>query len=359
MDNLPFEELEPCCQKEILANKKAAKLKKQLRRHDRSIRRTDLISRVFSTVANDSVCACCHEYDDYPLLQAVKNMKSQQEDHNNEHDSMSDDDELDMDFQTDYEIELRRSAEETRFNIRRMGYSVHVEDSFDHVLSNINNHDLVVLHVFDPQSQMCAWLDMVLEGIAIKYIGTKFRRITYKNALLLYKKIQQTNLSDVSKLPNDIKEMRPYILPFVDGVLKQTAPVEQFISMTNNNNNHVLERDLIQYLDYNHVLSIDIKINLNCLNNTISDKINYDDNDEHESDYDSDDDNEKYQYCDLPNCDRNYAHSHILGGDINDENMSSSVRKKDLSGSIFTDKVGGDDNSDDNEILSKNYFLKI
>ena len=74
--NLPLDELDPCCQKEIENNKHHARVGDELRQYDRSqLRLDEKNSAILSLRAGKfSRCQCCETSMEYPLLAEMRRM---------------------------------------------------------------------------------------------------------------------------------------------------------------------------------------------------------------------------------------------------------------------------------------------
>jgi hypothetical protein len=190
-DTLAFEELDPCCQKEIEEERHKVAVTKRLRKFDRSNTRFNEIQSVYGGVNDFRRCGCCSmQAVDYPLLTKVKrqfesarNDLLEDQDSDNEIDD-SDDDEmfagLDLDTLTPIEegrlLEMRNRAKNIE-TASLMGFAVHMEDSVAHVNEMISQGRTVVCQFVSTNLRICALVDYALEGLATKYLGTVFRRI--------------------------------------------------------------------------------------------------------------------------------------------------------------------------------------
>jgi hypothetical protein len=145
-------------------------------------------------------CPCCDVSADYPVLGRLRSANeasgsaelvdpTSQKQSQSESESESDDDLLDLDsFVTPYEMERRREMAELadKFeNAKQLGFAVHLEESFEHLVKDLKLNIPYVLHVYDRNSELCATLDLVLESLAKQFIGTKFRRIPNAQSSLL------------------------------------------------------------------------------------------------------------------------------------------------------------------------------
>ena len=151
-DELPFEELDPCCQKEVLERKHYNEVSKKLRRTDQSQIRLDLRNKTFSNVWKDSNCICCTKgLTDYYLLAQLKQQQQLEYDElilkndklNESNDSQLSDNDSDLDdseFISEFEIEQRLKFEEYQETLKKAktyGFGIHVEDTIDHIIYEI------------------------------------------------------------------------------------------------------------------------------------------------------------------------------------------------------------------------------
>ena len=191
-----FDELDPCCQREYLDRKKANTISAQLRKVDRSNVRYDQIVSALDDVRNGARfrCHCCEDSVDYPALQKLRDSmvppvlcgeisSSDGGDRACGEDGGSEDEEDDDDFgldelgipETDYEREMRAQMMATAVKLdraKRIGFCVHMEDSPLHLADLLTKSEYCVVHVYDPESDASAYLDVALEALAARYVGT-------------------------------------------------------------------------------------------------------------------------------------------------------------------------------------------
>lgn len=123
-DELPLDELDPCCQKELAEESARARITKQLRKSDRSMVRYDMRAGALDALRNSARCACCVDVQDYYLLASLRQQqqqeasshqrdgrdfdgdsdaaRQQQQEEEEEDDEFAD---LGLDCYTDYEVE--------------------------------------------------------------------------------------------------------------------------------------------------------------------------------------------------------------------------------------------------------------
>ena len=302
-DELPYEELDPCCQREIDDNRRNMRIKSELRRYDRSNHRLDIQKAVMGNLKVKSSCACCGNVSkDYPLLIALRekskvgkeNLDTSSvegkdnigKDNVDEEDQNSDEEEDEFDALlnesiTPYEMERLYAVQEMKSKLefaQSMGYGVHREDTVGHLKEMIDDQERVVCHVFDPSSLSCAHMDIILETLAGKYIGTRFRRIS------------QSSLSRLqSKFPVSISDT--CLLCFVNGTLIHSSSIHAFGIET-----EIYLNDVERFLERTHVLSDELNTP------TLQPMVNADERDDDE------------KYCDEPGCSRKFAHEHVGSG---------------------------------------------
>lgn len=198
MDGIPFEELDPCCQKEVLLQRREKEFKEKIKKFDRSNLRNNEKKLVFKNITSLSRCDCCHSSSDYPLLTSLRSNNSNQtnykedkadkeedNDHSEEDNEDDEDDDFDIDlddFKTPSEllrIEEFKTKVLRRENYQSLGFLVHLRESSNHLLDTIQNISVpIIIHVYFSDELISASLDLVLEKLAFKYCGTLFRRIS-------------------------------------------------------------------------------------------------------------------------------------------------------------------------------------
>ena len=209
-DTLPFDELDPCCQKEIEIARKKKIVSEKLRTVDRSLRRLQEQDGVLCVTDPSDAwrCFCCRLGGDYPALAKLRQEMAEYEiegDHETETDKPvrergsdsdaddSDDDDdllLDIDLPlTPYEQERLAYAKQREQEVslsKSFGLGIHIEDSLEHILTYTQQQPSIplILHIYQPDSYSCAKVDYVLEGkLSESYLGTRFRRLRYFSTL--------------------------------------------------------------------------------------------------------------------------------------------------------------------------------
>ena len=192
-DTLPFDELDPCCQKEILEERNRAAVTQRLRKYDKLNSRHDTINAVFGGLKKHKACPCCiSQAVDYPLLGRLRRdltvdkelVSEGNEDHQHSDDTDDDDDELwaglGLDALTPEEEERLLVMKERASMLEAaslMGFAMHNEDSITHINEMIAQGRCIVCHIVNVNMLSCAYVDHALEKLAIKYLGTVFRRV--------------------------------------------------------------------------------------------------------------------------------------------------------------------------------------
>eukprot|EP01031_Cornospumella_fuschlensis_P046678 gene46678-57166_t len=193
---VPFEYLDPCCQREILEKRHYNEVGDRLRREDRSQVRFDAQRTVFSNLGLGSIqCGCCRSNEDYAALRRLRKQLGEEEptalDVRRDDDEDDDDDSLlDEDIPLTPDEQARMAALAQQMRRREMAeqsvlmLGKHVDESLPHVLSVIKKvPDLpVVLHVYEDEV-FSAMVDFLLEELAIRHLGTWFRRLPCAQAL--------------------------------------------------------------------------------------------------------------------------------------------------------------------------------
>ena len=301
-DELPYEELDPCCQREIDDNRRNLQIKYELRRYDRSNHRLDIQKAVLGNLQlKTSTCICCnHGIKDYPLLVSLRErfkgekaetaslmegrdsgVRDMGQDDQNSNDDDDEFDDLLNEVMTPYEVERMNAVKEIQSKVesaRAMGYGVHHEESVEHLMTMISDQERVVCHIYDPSSLSCAYMDVILENLAAKYFGTRFRRIPVSSLPRL-------------KVNLDIPLSESGLLCFMDGSLIHSSSIHAF-----GIENDIYLNDVERFLDHTHILSQEVFVSTRYLNEEAEER------------------DEAEKYCDEPGCGRRFAHEHVGSG---------------------------------------------
>lgn len=319
---LPFDELDPCCQKEIINENHHARVGAELRKHDRTLERLEAQKRAINSLRKGFGCACGEACDmtgyDYALLAMLREAKQSfvdsqdniigenlfQDSEGNYSDS--DDDSLlnDMDgeFLTSEErarLDEAKQLAELREKAQGMGYARHIEEDFSHCRKLINSKQIVILHIYDGSSMLCARLDLLMEKLAAIYIGTKFRRMSLspESYHFLETEVDRGLSASAQVLQPRLTRGQACLVAFRDGAVSLIENnLHQFGS-----DDEVFEGELLRYLSNAHLLSSDLV--LPTLEALLGEG-NGEDKEEEEDTY----------VCSFPGCVRGYNHSHVAAG---------------------------------------------
>ena len=318
--DLPFDELDPCCQKEIVNANHHERVGLQLRQHDRSQVRIDERMKAFNSLRQGFGCICgstnCIDASgDYPLLQLLRASKSEdamfgqmESETTKEPETCSDSDDdslldgLGTQFLTAEEQERLNEVSErlkVKEQAKKMGYAQHIMDNPIHLRALIDGKQLVVLHVCDINSILCAGLDLALEKLASIYIGTMFRRILLSPDTTHFLESELEKQSGALTSTMRLKEGLPSILCFKDGMI---CAIESFLGQFGVEES-ICEADLLRYLQNTHVLSADVaELSFEKVKGILEAEAAQEEEEPDES------------YCGHEGCARKYAHSHVSGG---------------------------------------------
>jgi len=284
------------------------------------------------------LCSCCSNSQDYHLLATLRAREIAEVERCNRSEtwtkgddginSDSDLDSLDDDeFKSEFELEQTRRFEEHRNDVTRaqsLGLGRHVEDSLEHIAadicSTIQGVIPTVVHVFNPSVVACGAMDLLLEKLSERFLGTRFRRVVYCMDLSyqqLWSSVGVQSSMHLSPtgclLSFAYKRLNTMILSFDDFTCGDV----------------LLSEEVIKFLDSSKVLYTEVPLNITPVVETHLD--------EREG-------VEAESYCDDPDCTKRYAHEHIgrriTGG-------SSSIFK---SGAI---------DSSGQEVFARNELLRL
>ena len=297
-ENIPFEELDDCCQKEVLQNRRNKEVTASLRTSDRSNIRLDMQS---SVLFNKKKCECCSSSKDYELLSRLRKdalscLPCVVDEVQDEFDSESDDDELLDSFVSPEEEQRKLEFAEKQMNLNNaqsFGLGYHLEDSVQHITSDVAGGMIVIAHVYNSNEILCAKLDLALEDISTKYIGAKFRRVPYSEMLF------NNNFLGSYGVSSGNVTKRGSLLCFRNKTLCGS------VSLTELSFEDTLYiEEVTKFLDNAGVLSTDIP--LEALTNMSAEgrRAPGIDSDEEEEDG-------AQAYCDDPDCTKRYIHEHI------------------------------------------------
>lgn len=319
---VPFEQLDPCCQKEVVNRQRHKEVTSILRATDRSQVRLDLLSNTWSS--SSGTCSCCSTSQDYRLLATLRTQEIAElerinrsetsrtgEDLDSDNDSLDDDD-----FKSEYELEQARRFEEHRLDVMRaqsMGLGRHVEDSLEHISADISSTIQgtipTIVHVFNPSVMACGAMDLLLEKLSEKYLGTRFRRVAYSMDLSSQQLWSSVGVHNTSRSSSDgcllcfaHKRLNTMMLSFDDFTCGDM----------------LLPEEVIKFLHNSKVLCVELPLNL--IGGVTTSSLHEKEGVEAES------------YCDDPDCTKRYAHEHI-GVRVAGSSGSSIFRSGALDGS--------------------------
>lgn len=335
----------------------AAAVRSKLRGVDRSNRRLDMMSSIFNQhigrKKNHACCPTCFEGEsEYPLLFEMRNrlFDSKEEEpyfSTVEKISTSDDEEDDdyNDFLNDFvSVEDERRKEELeqqlqrRKDLKSKGYGFHIPDTIDHITSCLvsdtimqresNTGDSMVVHMCDEDSPYSARLDLQLEILAERYIGTRFRRLSIRDG-----------------------ESLRWAANWMSSVVGEPVVAGSLLCFSGNNlvgwtnecfldDSTMRHQDLLRFLDNLHVLSDSVPI-IPATAHSDGMGDGYSDNDADSSE------NQPSSFCGDPRCMKSFPHEHI-GKGVGSSTGPSYL----LCGPSSGDREG-------DEAFSKNFFTKI
>lgn len=336
-EELPFDELDPCCQKEVLNERRKREVNQKLRGVDRSNQRIDIKKSVF-TFYGMSSCQCCSlPQPDYSALRgfkaemcAVDESKAREEERQRKEDEKfraevgeeeeeeSDDDPLLDDFDlplTAEEQERMRQLAQYTTNLetaKKYGLGIHLEESIEHLLEFIENPTVpLILHIYQATSQQSAVIDYLLEKtFSERYLGTRFRRHPYSYHLATDERLHEwqkyfTSTSDALLLCFKGKQIIAYE--------SQPSKFGDHIDDINSNLRRFLENSKALETEVPHV-SVLFPNNSSALKGLL------DNDDEEEID--------ERKFCDDPDCVRKYPHEHVGRKTANNATGASFISSK-------------------------------
>lgn len=320
--DVPFEALDPCCQREILDRRRYNEVTRKLRPVDRSLRRLDERKAVVKDLKTRNIdpwtCGCCVSNEDYNSLRRLKEIldvnhdadtsieKDAKSDNNNNEDD-DDDDLLDDDFPlTDYERErMEQALMETQKRAAAaqspLRLALHLEESVGHLMFLIQRIiDIpIVVHVYqdDPLS---ALIDYTFERtLAPKYPGTMFRRVSTSSTISFHDlETQRKDL--IEEFNTALVDNRHCILIFRRGQLATTLKPQDLVAL--GDTLELVSRHLIRVLDHAHVLCDDLPAMV--LHPRLLEEEGIVAREE-------DGEEEAERFCDDPDCTKHFPHEHV------------------------------------------------
>lgn len=207
-DFTDFDQLDPCCQKEIIHERKKQEISTKLREFDRSEKRLDVFNKVIQTVDTFNTydklftCGCCIISADYISLAKFKEMEYchdvsndnnlrsyaseleqiSEKGHENQDNDDDDGDTVfdgDDDYISDFELQRKQEIQDLFQKLqfyKAIGYGRHVNESLKHLSILTKCLPYVIVHIFEDTYED-AQIDFYFEKLANKYTGTIFRRV--------------------------------------------------------------------------------------------------------------------------------------------------------------------------------------
>jgi len=317
MDGIEFDLLDPCCQKEVLNERKKKEITNKLRYYDRSNTRLDMCFTVFKSDTGLNRCSCCPEssYAELATLKAMAQQQQQQQ-HETELDinakQNESDDEFDLDeddFVSAFELERREEMKqkiESVMRMQKLGFGVHVEDSIAHLETYISCGLPIVLHIYS-NTKTDALLDLHLENMSMRYLGTLFRRIPLSNTSLRqfaekYGFYEKGNSS--SSFLSSGGSTCGLVVFYNRVVTCSTFCLHDFVS-----NTAVYEEDLCRFLEAGHALQFEPdQDSLSLLHYTVNAA------DVPDLNGAAAEGEKEESFCDEPQCGRKFPHAHVGNG---------------------------------------------
>lgn len=333
---LPFEELEPCCQKEILSRRKEKEFQEKIRQFDRSNVRLDENKRVLRDVKNRKAwtCHCCQSSSDYDMLSSLKQKIKEEaslpffDQSDCQEGSDSEDDLLEDDYISPAQQAILNMAAEKKSQMERLssqGLALHLDESPEHFIALMKNPApcCIVLHVYESNS-ISALVDMALERLASVYIGTFFRRILksklqYNHDNFFLDLMQYNGSCIVAVKDGRVIDVTNEISIQLSGHWPSDS-VDNMDSQAVTTARNLIENRMLHL----HVLSNEIKYA-----HSISDQCSDAEYEDSES------------YCDVAGCGRKFPHKHIASSSSG-HSMSSSLLLSDsdgVLGSSYTNRI--------------------
>jgi hypothetical protein len=311
-DTLPLDEMDSCCQKEMKEQAHKARVMRDLRKTDRSMLRWDMKQRAFGDARS---CGCCSEPADYFLLLKLRqeveaaavaqggDEEREDERRFGDEDEEEEEDEDDADFYAglencylDHEVEALEAMKSRALaheHAKMLGFGVHREVSVAHLKELVKSHRFVVLFAYNARSELQARINIHLETLAGRYVGTLFRRI------------------DAAK-----PEARAYLMQVSDDACSSiglfafregsVAALTTQVGLFGDDGEAVLS-EVEKWLTQTHALSSDTDDALLGADMAASLRELLDGGDENEGE-------ELQSYCDLAGCHRTFPHEHVTKG---------------------------------------------
>lgn len=266
---------------EIESNRQRTALESTLRKHDRIALAERRRKNIIPNLSFGEGCRCCYdpESDGGEYLALIELRESQkkkeliQKDESEQNGSDpddTDDDDSEFDFLLDEKLPCQQEMEQERLlelqlcamirdSARHHGFGVHRQihpgrvlhaaglgfQTKDHAAALVP--PAAVVHLYDPESYLCASLDLYLEELAENtYHGTKFMRSNGRSTLAMHAELAKQSLPKIS-----LDSGLPALLAVLDGVVVSYCPVS---SLGNERSGTIEEHAVEQWLDNARVL---------------------------------------------------------------------------------------------------------
>jgi hypothetical protein len=339
--------LDSCCQREIESNRKISALQSTLRRHDRIALAERRRRNVIPNLSFGEGCRCCYDPEsdggEYGALMELREANLTEKiitnaDETNDYipstqkeddkESNYSDDDSEFDFLLDETIPGQNELEQERLqelqlcamirdSARQHGFGAHRQFHPARLLhaaglgmGGIRGNraaaipPAVVVHLYDPDSVLCASLDLYLEEIAEHiYKGTKFMRSNGRSTLAMNANLVKESLP---KLNSDTGI--PALIAVKDGVVVSFCPIS---SLGSEREGRIEEHAVEQWLDNAGVLLRDVPLEFEdycrvrpeedaLIENMMREKARLDEM-KHEEIYN----------CGVPGCQKTFYHEHV------------------------------------------------
>lgn len=328
---VPFEYLDPCCQKEILERRHYNEVGQSLRTVDRSQRRLDAAGTVFANL--DKIgwsCGCCLSEKGYSSLDRLRRRlggtqsekagsasnsdadgdRERESERRGEEEEDVDEDEDDLD--DDFAIPLTAQEQERLNQIataqqnRQLAESSplrlakHLDESVDHLLQLIDVllDVSIVVHIYQDDDRS-ALIDYVLEAaLAPRYFGTMFRRVSCSSAM---------SSSSESRLRSEVAECFSNALVNHHPCIMVFRGRQRVLLLNSNeldglgDSHDLVSRHLHTLLSHAHALSDELPAVV--LQPRLLAQAG--------SREERDDEDEREAFCDDPDCTKRFPHEHV------------------------------------------------
>lgn len=310
---VPFEYLDPCCQREILSQRAYREVGQQLRRTDRSQQRLDATRKVFSGQGRpadvDWQCGCCAMSEDYPSLRKMKAELSAASppaallEEEEEEDSDLDLLDLMIPLTEEEQARLDRAAREeerlrwARDSFLRLGSQL--DDSLPHLLVLCQRlPDLPLLvHVYQDD-RLNALVDCALERLAVRCLGTLFRRLSSSSSCLTTETSESCPVEIVEAFNRALLEDRSCLVALRGGQVRAVLSRDELRAL--GDSVPLLVTHLERWMERAHVLEVELPQAVLNPRVLLAAGLQQEAKEEEEE-----------RFCDDPDCIKRYPHEHV------------------------------------------------